>query len=148
MKAAGTAQNGKYRIVAEINMIPFIDIALVLLIIFMVMTPFLVRAQINVNLPEASQIQSEPERTDAVTVQVEKNGTISIDGRRVPRDGVADLLKRLLHQPLTQPLIIEADRDVAFQHVVVVLDAGKKIGATKLAVCVKPENLRRGAGRP
>jgi biopolymer transport protein ExbD len=35
--------------------------------------------------------------------------------------------------------VIEADKDVPFQHVVVVLDAGKKIGATKLAVSVKPE---------
>jgi biopolymer transport protein ExbD len=148
MKAPGPAQNGKYRIVAEINMIPFIDIALVLLIIFMVMTPFLIRAQINVNLPEASQVQSEPDRADAVTVQVEKNGTLSVDGKRVPREGLADSLKRLLHHPLTQPVIIEADRDVPFQHVVVVLDAGKKIGASKLAVCVKPENNRRGAGRP
>jgi len=121
---------------------------LVLLIIFMVMTPFLVRAKINLDLPVATQVQAEPDQADAVTVQVEKNGVISIDGRRVPGDGVADSLKRLLHHPLTQPVIIEADRDVPFQHVVVVLDAGKKIGATKLAVCVKPESGRRGGARP
>jgi biopolymer transport protein TolR len=148
MKGPESAKSAKYRIVAEINMIPFIDITLVLLIIFMVMTPFLIRAQINVNLPEASQIQSEPDRSDAVTVQVEKSGAISIDGKRVQREGVADSLRRLLHHPLAQPVIIEADRDVAFQHVVVVLDAGKKIGATKLAVCVRPEDHRRGSGRP
>ena len=48
----------KYALVAEINMIPFIDVALVLLIIFMVITPFLVRAQIKINLPKAHAVET------------------------------------------------------------------------------------------
>lgn len=136
-------KGGKYRVIAEINMIPFIDICLVLLIIFMVMTPFLVRAQISLNLPKASSGDNDQRATESLRVQVERSGRISIDGQKVAPDDVADMLRRRLHHPLTQPVIIEADRDVPFQHVVVVLDAGKKIGATKLAVSVKPEPDRR-----
>jgi biopolymer transport protein ExbD len=133
------AKNSKYRVIAEINMIPFIDVCLVLLIIFMVMTPFLVRAQINLNLPKAGSGENDPRANESLKVQVEKNGRISIDGQRVAPDDVPQAMKRLLHHPLTQPVLIEADKDVPFQHVVVVLDAGKKIGAAKLAVSVKPD---------
>ena len=135
--------NGKYRIVAEINMIPFIDVALVLLIIFMVMTPFLIRSQIKVNLPEAAKIESETQKDDPVRVQVERNGNIALDGRRVSPEELVSTLERALRGLKVRPLLIEADRDVPFQHVVVVLDAGKKVGATRVGVCVKPESTRR-----
>lgn len=134
-----TKSGRKYRVIAEINMIPFIDICLVLLIIFMVMTPFLVRAQIELNLPKASSADKDPRANESLTVQVERSGRISIEGRQIQPDDVPETLRRLLHHPLTQPVLVEADRDVPFQHVVVVLDAGKKIGAAKLAVSVKPE---------
>jgi biopolymer transport protein ExbD len=140
-------KGGKYRVIAEINMIPFIDVCLVLLIIFMVMTPFLVRAQINLNLPKASSGENDARANESLKVQVERNGRISIEGRRVASEDVPETLKRLLHHPLTQPVLIEADKDVPFQHVVVVLDAGKKIGAAKLAVSVKPEADRRRPSR-
>jgi biopolymer transport protein ExbD len=136
MKATTGNENGKYRIVAEINMIPFIDIALVLLIIFMVMTPFLIRSQIRVNLPEASAGETQADK-QALHVQVDRDGRIIIDGNDVPMAGVESALRRLLRDPARQPVVVEADRDVPFQHVVDVLDAGKKIGAARLGVCVR-----------
>jgi biopolymer transport protein TolR len=134
--------NGKYRIMAEINMIPFIDVALVLLIIFMVMTPFLIRSQIKVNLPQAATAQTEAYDKEALRVQVEKRGDIRIDGLLVPAEKVEATLRGRLHDPARQPLVIEADRDVPFKSVVVVLDAGRKVGAAKLGICVKPESER------
>ena len=134
------AENGKYRIMAEINMIPFIDIALVLLIIFMVMTPFLVRSQIGVNLPEAGAAETKSYDDEAVRVQVEKNGGILVDGQRTRPETLEAVIRRRLRNPNTQPLVIEADRDAAFRHVVVVMDAGRKVGAAKLGVCVRPQS--------
>lgn len=130
--------NGGYRIMAEINMIPFIDVALVLLIIFMVMTPFLIRAQIKVNFPDASGKVDAVDDRESVIVQVDRNGTIFMDGKPVPPADISASLRRHIKDPKKQPLQIEADRDTAFQHVVVVLDAGKQVGVAKMGVCVKP----------
>ena len=131
-----TAANGKYQILAEINMIPFIDIALVLLIIFMVMTPFLVRSQIRVNLPDGKSADTKNYDTKTVEVQVMRNGGIYMDKLLVRPDVLVEALRKRLHDPKQQPLLIEADKDVPFQYVVTVLDAGREVGATKLGVCV------------
>jgi biopolymer transport protein ExbD len=58
----GLQQDDEFGIVAEINMVPLIDVALVLLIIFMVMTPILIQSQIKVNLPEAGASESTTAR--------------------------------------------------------------------------------------
>jgi len=129
--------NGKHRIMAEINMIPFIDISLVLLIIFMVMTPFLVRSQIKVNLPKANAAEKESSQQNMVEILVDRNGAILIDGRTVAPDAVEATLKGLVTDLENQPVVIEADKDVPFEHVVVVMDAAKKIGVAKLGVGVK-----------
>lgn len=133
--------NGKYRIMAEINMIPFIDIALVLLIIFMVMTPFLVKSQIKINLPKAKTTDTPPPRRQALTVQLDKQGVIFLDGKPVRADAFEERLRTMIggSDPQEQPLMIEADKDVPFQHVVVVLDAAKRIGITKLGINVKQD---------
>ncbi len=141
------ALSGKYRIVAEINMIPFIDISLVLLIIFMVMTPFLIRAQIKVNLPEAGKTETKTDNEEALTVQVDKSGSIFVDGEQVASDNLLATLRRRLHNPQTQPLYVEADQDVSFRHVVVVLDAGNQSGVSKMGICVRPEKKETAASR-
>jgi len=129
--------NGKYRIMAEINMIPFIDVSLVLLIIFMVMTPFLVRSQLKLILPKSKSAEEDVQHNQPLKVQVDKQGTAYLDGQPV----VADMLESRLRQAMTdiknQPIVIEADKDVPFQYVVSVMDAAKAIGASKLAVSVK-----------
>jgi biopolymer transport protein ExbD len=136
----------KYGILAEINMIPFIDIALVLLIIFMVMTPFLIRAQIKVNLPDSASAVPDRKDTDALTIQVDRGGTIYVDGSPVAVADVLPTLRRLVRNPETQPLVIQADKEVAFERVVTVLDAGQKLGVRKMGVSVKPIPAGR-AGR-
>ena len=57
--------SGKYRILSEINMIPFIDVALVLLIIFMIMTPVLMKSQLKLVVPDskAADQQDPKDRT-------------------------------------------------------------------------------------
>ena len=137
---------GKYQILAEINMIPFIDVALVLLIIFMVMTPFLIRSQLKVQLPKSPAADAPGNRDRAVEIQVQKNGTIYIDGRAVPRDGVEKALRASVPDPKNQLVTIEADRDVPFQFVILVMGAARKLGVEKLGVAVTEE--REGAPAP
>jgi len=138
MKTAPSSSE-KYQLVAEINMIPFIDIALVLLIIFMIMTPFLVKEQIKIDLPRTKSSSTPVDEHRLLQVEVAKNGAIYVDGTSVPDDGVYEAIRGRLTDPENQPVVIAADRDVAFEHVVVVMDAAKRCGAKKLGVSVKQE---------
>jgi len=142
MKTAAR-QNGKYQVMAEINMIPLIDVALVLLIIFMVMTPFLIKSQIKINLPKAKLKETMPRPDQILTIQVDSSGGIFIDGQNVVRETLENRLRGRISDPQNQPVMIEADQDVKFQHVVTVMDAVKRIGVTKLAINVKHDAPRR-----
>ena len=131
---------GKHRIMNEINMIPFIDVALVLLLIFMIMTPLLVQSQLKINLPTLKKVEPEkPHKT--LTVQVDRVGTAYLSGMPVAPDLLEGRLKQLLADP-EQPVVVEADKDVPFQHVVTVMDAAKRVGAKKLAVSVTKQGKK------
>ena len=133
---------GKHRIMNEINMIPFIDVALVLLIIFMVMTPFLVRSQLKINLPSTKKSDPDMTRKQTLQVQVDRVGTAYLNGMPVAPDLLEGRLRQLVTDPEHQPVVVEADKDVPFQHVVTVMDVAKRIGVVKLAVSVKKQGAK------
>ena len=133
--------SGKHRIMADINMIPFIDVSLVLLLIFMIMTPLMVRSQLKINLPSTKDSQKDITRKETVQVQVDRNGTAYLSGMPVAPDLLESRLRQLLKDP-NQPVVVEADKDVPFQYVITVMDAAKRIGALKLAVCVKKQGKK------
>lgn len=130
--------SGKHRIMAEINMIPFIDVCLVLLLIFMIMAPIMAQSQLKINLPSTKDSQQDITRKQTIQVQVDRNGTAYLSGLPVAPDLLESRLRQLLADP-NQPVVVEADKDVPFQHVITVMDAAKRIGAQKLAVCVKKQ---------
>ncbi|MEK7382796.1 MAG: biopolymer transporter ExbD, partial [Elusimicrobiota bacterium] len=77
-----TGAGKRRRLIAEMNLIPLIDVSLILVIIFMVLTPILVQHQLTVKLPKA--VSGEPAaEASALTVQISKNGTVTIDGASV-----------------------------------------------------------------
>ncbi len=139
----------RYRILADINMIPFIDVALVLLIIFMVMTPFLVKSQLKINLPTSKSEETPPRNEEVLDIQVDRSGAVYVNGQSVPTNTLEQALQSRIVNPLTQAVMIEADRNVPFQHVVAVLGIAKKLGVTKLGISVIREQDResRRSGR-
>jgi biopolymer transport protein ExbD len=143
----GPEPKGKRRVMAEINMIPLIDVALVLLIIFMIMTPLMVRTQIKITLPQSKSADQTSTRQQTVKVQVQKDGVIFINSEPVSREAIDAVLKKLVLDPANQPVVVEADKDVAFQHVVIVMDAAKRLGVVKLGVSVKLEESAQPAGK-
>jgi len=125
----------RYRIMAEINMVPLIDVALVLLIIFMVMTPILVASQIKLNLPGAATGGQSPDKT--LEVQIDKAGIIHFQGRIVPIDHLQERLKAVVGPVPRQTLQITADKDVPFDKVVSVMDAARQVNVQKMSIGVK-----------
>lgn len=136
----------KYQLVTEINMIPFIDVSLVLLIIVMVMTPFLVKEQLKIDLPKTKSVSTPVDSNKLMQIEVTREGKIYVDGVNVPDDGVYEAVRTRLTDPENQPVVIAADRDVAFEKVVVAMDAAKRCGAKHLGVSVSHEGGSSGGG--
>lgn len=139
-------ESGKYRILSEINMIPFIDVALVLLIIFMIMTPVLLKSQLKLVVPDSKAADQVDPKDKTIDVQVRADGAIFMDGKMLNDEDIGDAIKARLHDPVNQGIVIEADKDVPFQRVVDVMGAAKKVGLVKMAVCVTEERAR-GTGK-
>ncbi|MEI6971023.1 MAG: biopolymer transporter ExbD [bacterium] len=138
--------SGKYRILSEINMIPFIDVALVLLIIFMIMTPVLMKSQLKLVVPDSKAADQQDPKDRTIDIQVRSDGAVFMDGKMLNDEDIGDAIKARVTDPATQGIVIEADKDVQFQRVVDVMGAAKKLGLVKMAVCVTEER-ERGAGR-
>jgi biopolymer transport protein TolR len=132
-------EGGRYQILSEINMVPFIDVVLVLLIIFMVMTPFLVESQIKVNLPTGKAPETVNPDDKPVRVQIQADGSIYIDGKKTAKDAIEKTLTGKLFEPKKQAVLIEADKSVQFENVVLVMGSAKKLGVTRIGVGVIDE---------
>lgn len=129
---------GRYHIQAEINMIPLIDVALVLLIIFMVISPILVESQMRVNVPKVTSQPSHAEET-ALRVEIAADGTLAFQGKIVTRDALKSVLFQNLPPGHKASLLVQADKDVAFNDVVYVMDLAKQLKVEKLGVAVIPD---------
>ncbi len=134
------------KLLTEINMVPFIDIVLVLLIIFMILSPLLVQSQIDVNLPQAISISSA-QNEDPVKVQITDNGSVYISDRLVPADRIEQGLKLALMATRQRAVLIEADKAVPFENVVRVLDAAEQLEARKVGVAVLPKTTAQPAAQ-
>lgn len=127
----------KKGIIADINMIPLIDVSLILLIIFMVITPFLVQSQIQVNLPKASTAAKGGDE-NVITIQLAADGTVTVEGKPVKADRLERELALRLSKSYKKTVLVQADRTVSIDRVVTALDTAKKLGAGKVGIGVSP----------
>jgi biopolymer transport protein ExbD len=116
-------------------MVPFIDITLILLIIFMVMTPFIVQSQLNVDLPSSSAVNRVSE-SNVIRVEIDKSGAIRVMDNIVAPDKLREELTLRLGRAYEKTILVQADKEVPIQEVVKVFDIAKKLGAAKLGIGV------------
>jgi len=122
-------------LMGEINMVPFIDITLILLIIFMVMTPFIVQSQLNVDLPSATSVNKISE-DNVIRIEIFKDGKILVMDKQVPLQGLTEELTLRLGRSHEKTILVQADKAVSIEQVVAVFDTAKKLGAAKLGIGV------------
>ena len=116
----------------EVNVTPMLDLAYVLLIIFIILTTATVQG-IKVNLPKASEAPSLAQsRTKAISITGE--GTIYLDTFVVSSDELESLLRQYKAADPTLPVIVKADSNVAYQRVVDVLDLLGKLDITQIGL--------------
>jgi biopolymer transport protein ExbD len=133
--AAPLHKSRKRSPIVDINMIPLIDVSLVLLIIFMVMTPFLVQQQVRVNLPQSTTSNEPPDRPIVITIQ--NNSAMSLNGTPVAAGNLEISLKALLAKNPDRAVMIQADKDLVLQQVVTVMDIAKRLQVVKLGISVQ-----------
>ncbi len=106
-----------------INVIPLVDVMLVLLAIVLTTSTFIVTGGIAVNLPKATKTPAERLKTQ--TIEISRSGDIYFNARRMTIDTLQGTLR-----PLDRgtPMLIRADRDLTLQRFVDVLDAVKNLG--------------------
>ncbi|WP_027390701.1 ExbD/TolR family protein [Chrysiogenes arsenatis] len=126
-----------YQPMAEINIIPLVDIVLVLLIIFMVTAPLLQHG-ITVELPESQASLKLDEQKTQVVVTVNHQGKIAINDVTMDIATFRQRLKGLVAIPdKTYEVVIEGDRRVDYGAIVAVMDAVKGEGITSIGLVTK-----------
>ena len=113
----------------SLNMVPFIDIMLVLLTIVLTTSSFIASGRIPINLPQAGASKSDTLVTE--TIEIDAAGGIHYQGTRVE---LAALGARLARLDKSTPVLLRADKDVALQRFIAVADLLKTAGFSKVAV--------------
>jgi biopolymer transport protein TolR len=131
----------KNKMMSEINVVPYIDVMLVLLIIFMVTTPLLTKG-IKVELPKTTTKPVKMPKLDNFVVTIKKgNGgrtKLYLDDRPISRSALGTKLKKVLRiQPKT-PILVRGDRRVAYGKVVEVMSLLQKAGAPSVGLVTQP----------
>ena len=135
-------QNGHQdRLMSEINVTPFVDVMLVLLIIFMVTAPMMVQG-VNLELPEAS---SEPlnREEEQLVVSIDKDNKIFINDYGVTLDFLKEKLQNILAGQTDREVFLRADKGIPYGVVVHVMSEIKDAGVEKLAIVTNPDEVEK-----
>ena len=128
------------RFLAEINIIPLVDVVLVLLIIFMVTAPMLYRGM-DITLPTSSSNTIKPE--ERIVLTIERDQKVYVDKDMVPSGLLESRLRSVKQRNAEVSVYLRADRDVPYGTVVQVMDEVKRAGIEKLGMVTDPSPAGR-----
>jgi biopolymer transport protein TolR len=134
----GVAHRGRgRRAVNDINMVPFIDVMLVLLIIFMVTAPMITPSLID--LPSVGKANKQPDKVLQVVIQKDESLELVADGKtsKLMIGGVAEAVKNAQGTEGSIAVVISADRNVKYENVVKVMDTLQRAGIQRVGLSVQ-----------
>ncbi len=137
MAFGGFNKTGDSAPMAEINMVPLIDVMLVLLVIFIITAPLLTHA-VKINLPRASS-QPNHSKPDNIQLGIRAEGDVYWNGEKVD---ISTLEARMTAAAAIAPqpeVHIRADRSTEYRHVARVMAAAGRIGLSKIGFVTEPE---------
>ena len=134
MRSPGRQQ----KLIAEINITPFTDVILVLLIIFMITTPLILQSNIRVNLPSSTTGQPL-EQTRQISVMVTNEGMIYLDNKLISRKNLKAEVSKIHQVNPELEVILFSDRMVRFKDIVLLLDIFNELGIKNLNIATKTE---------
>lgn len=128
-------------VIAQINIIPFVDIVLVLLIIFLLTANLIARAGIPVDLPRAASANEQVGVT--INIVLTASGDLFLDGNPITSDALTSRVAQQLRVDPGLRAVIAADRAVRYEHVVEIIDALRQTGLSAFAL-----NIERKGPKP
>lgn len=144
----GSTESGRRRHsappMAEINIVPLVDVVLVLLIIFMATTAFVKEAGIDMKLPAAKTTEAQPETTKDINVALTRDNKIYLDGQPSSEAAVqAAMMERARKNPETR-VIVKGDERIEYRRIMQVIDMAKQAGLPKVALATQlPEEAEQ-----
>ncbi|SFR48220.1 Cell division and transport-associated protein TolR [Marinobacter daqiaonensis] len=147
----GMMQSVRRKPMSEINVVPYIDVMLVLLVIFMVTAPMLTQG-VKVDLPETSAdpIQAEKE-TESVVVSVDANGAYYLEVGDQGSDPMAlgqvqEMVGRIMAERTNREVLVRGDQNVDYGTVVRLMSALQRAGATNVGLITEAEEINNAGG--
>lgn len=134
------------RLMSDINVTPFVDVMLVLLIIFMVTAPMMIQG-VDVSLPEATSDPLTSEKEQLI-VTIDKNNQVYLNELRVGAENLQEKLLQIFKNRADQEVYLRADKTVPYGMVVYIMSELKGAGIEKLGMITEPsEDNRNGIGK-
>lgn len=119
---------------AEINIIPLVDVMLVLLIIFMATTAFVKESGLNMKLPQAKSTEVVPQESHDLTVALTRDQKVFLDGREVDIAALQSAMTARAARDKETRVVIKGDENIEYKRVVQVMDMAKQSGLPKVAL--------------
>ncbi len=123
------------RVMAEINITPFTDVVLVLLIIFMITTPMLVQPGIKIKLPKANAAETDSDKN--ITITINSLGEVFLENKHIDITLLKERLVAKLYNRQDMPVVVKGDKEVKYDTVIKIIDIAKQAGAKKFALAVE-----------
>jgi len=125
----------KRRMMNQINVVPYIDVMLVLLVIFMVTAPMT-----NPGVVELPKVgQSLKQKVNPIVISLKKNSKIEVSGKTYKKDALLVFLKKKLEKNVDRSIVIAADEKVKYGSVIAIMDLLKQNEFNKVGLLLKPE---------
>jgi len=123
---------------SEINVTPLLDLAFVLLIIFMITTPLL-EQQVDLIVPTSRRAETAPDPETVLFVEINRDLVIELEGERVTETALVERLQALLQQDPERPVVVRPHRTIPVQELMVIVDAVRSAGVTRVGISTLPE---------
>ena len=127
---------------SEINITPFVDVVLVLLVMFMVTAPIL-QSGIEVNVPKTKTVKEISE--ERLVITIDKDQRVYLGNDPININEIADRLHQKIRDPQGQSIFIRSDENVPFGAFATVMDAVKQTGITNVSIVTQPLNPKANA---
>ena len=125
----------KRRLMNNINVVPYIDVMLVLLVIFMVTAPMT-----NPGVVELPRVgQDLKQQNTPITVSVKKDGSLEMEGKKIKSDALLIELNQAIEKNPELSVVIAADKKTQYENVITVMDLLKQNQIHKVGLLLKPE---------
>ena len=128
----------KQKAIAEINITPFTDVILVLLIIFMVTTPLIIQTSIKVNLPNAKSAKAV-DTSNQLDITVSSKSMIYVEGNPITKEALKDRVSELYKNNPSLKVVLFSDKQARFKDIVAVLDIMNDLGIKSLNIAARAD---------